>query len=111
MKKERTVEVNTCDWCGEETYGTKCLRCGKDVCYECKDSEGVEYPFSLHFSGSSDGWYCNKCNDYLTKKGDDVLHNAYRRISRLRKEEHEAYERIRSEGDETSKTIERLRGR
>ena len=85
MKKKVTVEQTFCDVCGKEASYSKCMGCGKDLCYECRKVEAVEYKHGVHFSGSGDGLYCLKC-DKEKREGGDKLHLAYRKIEMLRNE-------------------------
>lgn len=83
MKKkvERFVEV--CDSCHKEDYTHKCLGCGKDFCWECMKTEGVEYHHAVHFSGSGDGFYCHECDKTCFKT---PLHRAFRAVEDLKQE-------------------------
>ncbi len=96
MKKELLKTVTVCDKCGtDENVWTKCLRCGAEHCYECKETCGVEYNHAVHFQGSGDGYYCYKCDDHLKEAGDNKLHSAYLDIKRLRFEEKSWWEHFK----------------
>jgi len=89
MEKEvvKTVKVTICDVCGKLCgCGFKCLICGKDVCFECKDSNMQTFNFAVGFTGSDDGEYCNEClSKPIPSEHIDLL-NAYRAIANLRNE-------------------------
>lgn len=61
VKKIVSVEVNTCDFCGEEDCYHTCMGCGKDICYECRKTQATELPHSVYCTGTGDGEYCSKC--------------------------------------------------
>ena len=62
MRKEITTEVDTCDFCPSETdCYSRCMHCGKDVCYDCKKTAGHDYTAGVSFQGHGDGFYCNNC--------------------------------------------------
>jgi len=86
MKKTELKEVTCCDHCSKETYVTACMRCGKEHCWECRKTEGVEYHHGVYVSGSGDGYYCSECDSILTKAGDNERHSAYRAVMSLRRE-------------------------
>ena len=87
MKKKVTIEKDFCDVCGKEASGyTKCDSCGKELCYECGETELKEYNHAVHFQGSSNGKYCHECDAKLLANGDKK-HAAYRKIAALRNEE------------------------
>lgn len=86
MKKQVTVDQCFCDFCGKEASGySKCLSCGKDVCYDCQKTKVKEYRHAINVMGSGDGLYCLECNDKLLGNGDK-LHSAYCKIESLRNE-------------------------
>jgi hypothetical protein len=86
MKQKVTINRAICDLCGSKECYDTCLKCGKDICFECqRNGKAVEYPHAVHFSGSGDGTYCSKCNDDLIKR-PDKLFLAYRAILNLRNE-------------------------
>lgn len=84
MKTTRTVDYYVCDFCGGDIggYTNACRACGTHACYECEKTHFVHFPHGLHVQGSSDGYYCNKCN----AAADDELHDAYQQLSFIRKE-------------------------
>lgn len=87
MKKQKTVSVSYCDECGKETYGDKCLKCGKDWCYYCGEKGlCIEYSHAVYFQGSGDGHYCATCDAQLKRSGKDKLHSAYVAIAALQGE-------------------------
>jgi len=83
MKRVIEKEVTICDKCNKETYVRKCLKCGVEHCWDCRQTEGVEYTHSVWSSGSGDGYYCNKCDTELKKTHSDKLHSAYLTIEDL----------------------------
>lgn len=86
MKKQVTIEKAFCDVCDKEASGyQKCMICGKEFCYDCKELAAVEYKHGVHFSGSGDGLYCLDC-DLKALRSGDKLHAAYRKIMALRNE-------------------------
>lgn len=86
MRQTIQKEVTLCDVCGEEGYAEPCLKCGKEVCWKCKKTQGVTYNAGVYFSGSGDGFYCHSCNETLILSRADELHNAYTHIRALRNE-------------------------
>lgn len=84
MKKEVIVLQSMCDFCGKQSY-QKCLGCGKDVCWECQKTEGIDFKHAVHFSGSGDGFYCQSCLSD-PKVIETPLLKAYKKIWSLRKE-------------------------
>lgn len=106
MKTDKTIKVNTCDFCGKEETYHKCLSCGKDICYNCKEKEAVEFNHALFFKGSDDGLYCNKCIIKLENNNDNSdikkQYIAYKRMSLLIKE----YESVNKRLEHTANDIE-----
>ena len=101
-KKTKTVEYDDCDFCdSDEDCYTKCLGCGRDVCYECKKNKGTEYQYALHVSGSNNGYYCAECD----KEPRDSLHRAYRDMLALIEESVVFSSGLRSRGDVIEKRI------
>jgi len=87
MKKIVEKEVNICDVCGKEDYcSSKCLICGFEACYDCKKTTMTEFNHAVHFSGSNDGDYCNKCLSQPIPQKHEALLQAYRNIKVLRNE-------------------------
>lgn len=108
MKKTISVEKTLCDKCGAETYGAKCLKCGKDWCYECAKTHVTEYQHAVNFRGSGDGHYCKPCDAELIASGKDKLYNAYRAVAMLRLELdafHEHFEKRREEAEKHLKAM------
>lgn len=85
MKKETTETKTICDFCCKKECWDKCLRCGRDVCWECKETAGVEYRHSVYAQGSGDGFYCSHCNTAM-EQNPDHLFCAYKAIRTLRQE-------------------------
>lgn len=105
MKKVIKKEVTFCDCCGNEMeYSHKCIRCGKDHCYNCL-SKGKEYAHSVHCSGSGDGFYCNECDAILTQSKSDTLHNAYKEIELLRLVERSMWEEFKCKVEIAEKNV------
>lgn len=87
MRKTIQKEVDCCDACAkEDTYVYACKNCGTEHCYECRETEGKKYNHAVNFSGSGDGYYCNKCDARLTKTKENELHVAYCHVQSLRNE-------------------------
>ena len=87
MKILAQRETHSCDCCGrQEDYVATCMRCGKEHCYTCRKTEGVEYSHGVYVTGTGDGYYCVECDAALTLKGDNARHKAYRRVASLRLE-------------------------
>lgn len=87
MKTKIELDGFICDGCGKGvTYATPCLRCGKDFCFDCRETAGRAYEHSVWACGSGDGFYCTPCDSALLKSGEDRRHNAYLAIQRLRAE-------------------------
>jgi len=108
MKKTVQIEADCCDSCDEQGYVTKCLSCGTEHCYECRKTEGKEYKHAINFSGSGDGYYCNKCDAELTKNKTDKRHTAYRHIESLRNEAKAWSDDFTKRSDEAEATLKRL---
>lgn len=104
-KKRKYVDYNQCDFCcSEEDCYSKCLTCGKDVCYECKKTVGVSYEHSVFWGGSGDGFYCYAC-DAITKS---KIHTAYRLIRALRLEGQGFNAEFSLKAKEANKYVEQL---
>jgi len=87
MKKTIQKEVQFCDKCGKESaYQTACMKCGMEMCFDCKQKHGKKYDHAIYFQGSGDGFYCIACDAKLTVTGTDKRHNAYRAIKALKDE-------------------------
>jgi len=113
MKKIIKKEISCCDACGkEDVYVTACLYCGTEHCFECRQNSGKVYRHSVFFGGSDDGYYCNKCDNRLTKSNADGKHVAYQSIVSLQRE-HEAWnQNFKRRCDSAESTLrERLIGR
>ena len=79
-------EVSFCDECGNEVYVQAGLGCGIEHCEKCRRRRGYEYKHAVPFSGTGDGYFCNKCDKEPPEKVKE-LHQAYRRIQSLHNEE------------------------
>jgi len=110
MKKIVQKEVSICDHCGKEEYTEPCLRCGIEHCWECRETQGIEYRHSVHFQGTGDGYYCRACDKYL-KEHKDILHSAYLAIKKLKNEEKEFYDDFKKRVDEAEEHLQYLLGR
>lgn len=107
MKVTKQKEITCCDFCGDEGTYEKCRACGKDVCYECQKTQGVEYPHSVYCSGSGDGFYCHSCD----KSANDQLHKAYRAIQALRRENDGFYADFRNRTKAAEDRLKELLGK
>jgi len=87
VKKQVTIEQAICDFCQHEQSYQQCLRCGKDVCWACKKTRGVDYNHAVYFAGSGDGFYCTSCDIALSESKADPVHQAYVGIRALRDEQ------------------------
>src|SRR5574343_850187 len=85
MKKQVVIEHSFCDNCGSRDYTYKCLGCKTEVCYKCKEKVGREFSHAVHFSGSSDGFFCSKCLVEPPEKVKSLLY-AYLAIDALKDE-------------------------
>ena len=113
MKKMVLKEIYYCDSCGKEAYVTPCLKCGVEHCWECRKTEGKEYPHSVYATGSGDGYYCSSCEAILKDTGSDERYVAYRVIASLRKEEEvwgTDYQRRRKIAEERLKALNKKGG-
>lgn len=108
MKKTIEKEVEFCDACEAEGYTTACLCCGKEFCYDCRKTNGVEYSHSVHCQGSGDGFYCTECDSKLKKSGADKLHRAYLKIQDLRAEEKRFWEEFKKKADLAEAEVQTL---
>lgn len=80
MKATKTVQYNKCDFCNDNNEcWNRCLKCGKDVCYDCEQTAGVTYRHAEHVGGSDDGWYCHECD---AQPPDDLL-EVYQSLAQL----------------------------
>ena len=68
---------------------------------------GHEYEHAIHFSGTGDGYFCNKCDNDPPENVKE-LHQAYRRIQSLRNEEKEWHEHFRVRASVAEEELERL---
>jgi hypothetical protein len=86
MQKNVEVLQDFCDVCGKEsTRWNECNTCRKNICFNCRKTDAVEYSHSIYASGSGDGRYCLACNARLIASGDPKV-AAYREIAALRNE-------------------------
>ena len=113
MKKQKTIEVDICDFCGtdEQIYNC-CLGCGKHACYECvsKKKVGVKYSHSVWASGSGDGFFCNQCATTPSTKIANLL-RAFLRIAALRTESKAFGEDFTKRGEEAGAYLKSLQGK
>ncbi len=85
MKQIKSMEVISCDYCGEGGCYYKCMNCGADMCYTCLDKYATRLEHGVFCSGSGDGHYCHKCaNDSEVQK--TPLFQSYQKIKKLRDE-------------------------
>ena len=85
MKKTAMKEIHECDVCRKEAeYVRTCIKCGKEICFDCSNTHGKTYHHGVSVSGSGDGYYCAECDSVMTYQGTDQLHSAYRAVERLR---------------------------
>lgn len=106
MEIEVLEKRRHCDFCDNKEHSYyKCLGCGKDACYECKKTQGVEYPHALYFGGSDDGWYCTICN----ATSQDELLVGYKAIKSMRDELSQFNAAFKVRSDQAEKTLKRLR--
>lgn len=109
MKKTILKEVSICDICGaSDNIYYACHNCGIQFCYDCNKTHGKSYNHGLHFSGSGDGYYCNKCDAVLTASKDNILFNAYKEIEAYRAEEISWYNNFKARYTATEDLIKRL---
>ena len=108
MKKTLSKEVTVCDQCNKEAYVETCLKCGAEFCYDCRKTCGVEYPHGVYFSGSGDGFYCNKCDSELKATGVDPLHSAYLKVKYLRDENTSFARNFKARTNDAEAEIKRL---
>ncbi len=85
MEKTVTKEEFVCDFCQTESSYEKCLGCGKDVCWKCRKTAGIDFKHSVCMSGSGDGFFCHSC---LIDPPKHILpkFHAYLKIYYLRRE-------------------------
>lgn len=108
MEIEVLEKQKRCDFCTTQSEAYhKCLGCGKDVCWKCKEQEGYEYEHSVTCSCASDGWYCKPCNVILAQ-AEDPLFEAYYTIRVLREEWKEFYDEFRFRSKCAEKLLEDL---
>jgi len=109
MRKEVKKTMDVCDFCGtDNSVFYKCLQCGKDACWECRDKT-VQYPQGVYISGGQDGIYCLECDSTLMKSGDK-LHRAYNIIEALRNESKIWGEDFHARSKKAEDNILKLRG-
>jgi len=94
MEKEVLKMVKFCDKCGtDNSVYHRCIRCGKDFCFNCAEKEGTDYPAGVHHSGSGDCFFCHDCELAATIESGpyhEIL-VAYQRMVVLRKENTDYY--------------------
>ena len=109
MKKQVVVTKSFCDFCGEEASGHRsCSVCGKEFCYDCVEKEGKTYRQGVHFS-SVDGLYCFDC-DKTARETGDKLHQAYRTVNALRREEDGFFQDFQDRKEKAEKELKDLLG-
>ena len=103
-------ETHICDFCKvNKAYEfNSCLRCGKDICYDCSKTHAKEYSHGVYVGGSGDGQYCNDCDAILTRTREDDLHNAYRLIKSLRDEQEAWYSDFNKRSDKAEAILKKL---
>lgn len=109
MKRTIEKEVTICDNCKAESYVSRCLSCGTEHCWRCRESCGREYHQALYISGSGDGYYCKACDAKLTQSGDK-LHAAFQKIETLQREStawNENFEQRRQNAEQELEAIPR----
>ena len=113
MRQQANVERVICDVCKtKESYPwNACLRCGKDICYDCCELHGKRYSHGVHSGGSGDGVYCNDCDAALTQAANDPMHNAYRAIAALRNESEGYYADFAKRRKAAEDALQKLQGR
>lgn len=110
MKQTKTIECEICDICtkNEAPRRSKCLGCGKSVCYECQEEGRVKkYQHGVYVSGYGDGIYCLECDEALTAAGNPLL-VAYQVIARLHDESREWGTDFKARTAKAEANLERL---
>lgn len=108
MKKLVTKEVDYCDSCNSEHSLYTCLTCKKEFCYSCSKTKAIEYPHSIHFRGSGDGFYCLECNSKHMAAGDNPLFNCFVQIKNLRNQYEVLSQDIKEAGKRAEEALKRL---
>lgn len=127
MKIKREIEVDVCDVPGcasQEDCYSQCLSCGAAHCFEHsyphregahpdpqRTPHGVRYEAGVWGGGSYDGYYCNSCDERLSRERTDGLHAAYQRIETLRARYQEQYELQKLEAAQAEAEVQKERGR
>ncbi|HEA69806.1 hypothetical protein LCGC14_1334740 [marine sediment metagenome] len=110
MKKIIEREIGVCDHCGSDNcVFDSCFKCGKDLCMDCRKTQGVMYNFAVHFRGD-DGYYCLSCDSKLRESKGDPVHNAFVVIQLLRKESDSWHKDFRARSDRAEENLKILRG-
>lgn len=93
MKKTIQHETHLCDSCNADAgnYPYICLKCSKELCWECAKTQFIKYTHAVSFSGGGDGYYCHACDLKLAADWTDKLFLAYRKIASLRSESESFY--------------------
>lgn len=85
MKRLAQMEVAFCDYCGKYThYSRVCLKCGKDFCSDCEETQAVSYDIGIYYIQTF--VYCLACDTAAVVSGDDKLRNVAQTIKNLRAE-------------------------
>jgi hypothetical protein len=107
MKKQKTVTVSVCDFCGSYTnVWHKCQGCQKDICYDCRPLHTFEYHKSVYFNGD-DFYYCFEC-DVQAKKNKDPYWVSGQKIVALREESITWSADFKKRAEEAEATAKRL---
>lgn len=85
MKENKVIELTICDFCGIDTAHDQCNGCKKDICWDCKRNKGIIFPFSVHFEGSYEGFYCSECLSNPRVTSTEIF-KGYKQMSDLRNE-------------------------
>ena len=101
------TEVSFCDACGLEEHVRVCLGCGVEHCWDCRRKMGHLYRHAVHFSGTGDGYFCNKCDNNPPEKVKE-LHQAYKGIQSLRNEELEWHKNFKVRVDAAEGELDKL---
>lgn len=95
MEKKVLKGVKFCDKCGtDDSVYHRCVRCGKDFCFNCAEKEGTDYPAGVHHSGSGDCFFCHDCESAAAGPSVDPYREllaAYKAMVALRKENQDYY--------------------
>ena len=94
MKKTKTIEVEMCDICEDDSSLFECLLCDKTVCYGCYEKHLKK--FNSNFKYGDFKYICLYClEEYSHGRGSGINREIFQCIMKIQciKDEYEEYEK------------------